>query len=355
MRETTSGFLGAENDLLRKQVVDLKRELAIHAREALSVEEVKRKILKVHSQDCRVPNWVVRKQGGTGNVGVPFALLSDIHWTETVDPDQVNGLNVFNMKIAEERLQRFVYKADRLCHSFVNVKYPGIVVGFLGDFLSGDIHEELSATNELSTLAGLVKLQGTLAWMLKALADKFGHVFVPCVIGNHTRLTKKPIAKEAVYTSLDWLLYQEVSLMLKDDKRISFLVSDSPDVQVSVYGTVYHLTHGDQFRGGGGIQGALSPWMIGDYRKRKRQQAVGSSYDYLAMGHWHQLAWIKGVIVNGSVVGYNEFAFNKNFEYEDPQQALWITRPDGRIAYWLPIFLTDRKARTAPTISLGGQ
>jgi hypothetical protein len=354
MGNMLESFLKTEGAVLRQQVASLKRDLALQTHEALTVNEVKTRILKIHNQKCCVPSWVLKAGSSKTNVGIPFTLLSDIHWTEKVDPDQVNGLNTYDIATAEERLQRYVYKIDRLCHGFVNVKYPGIVVSFLGDFLSGDIHEELSATNELSTLAGLLKLQGTLVWMLKQLADKFGKVFVPCVIGNHTRLTKKPINKEAVFTSLDWLLYQETALALKDDPRISFLISDSPDVQVSVYGTTYHMTHGDQFRGGGGIQGAISPWMIGDYRKRKRQQSVDAGYDFLVIAHFHQLAWIKGVIVNGSVVGYNEFAFNKNFDYEDPQQALWITRPDGRIAYWLPVFLTDRKVSKKSVALFGG-
>jgi hypothetical protein len=352
--KTIELLLKSENVSLTKQVIELKRELALVTHEALTVADVKQRILKIHNQSCQPPAWVLQKASLKATMCIPFTLLSDIHWTEQVDPAQVNGVNAYNMKISEERLRQYVYKIDHLCHDFVNVKYPGIIVGFLGDFLSGDIHEELSNTNELSTLAGLVKLQGILVWMLQQLADRFGKVFVPCVIGNHTRLTKKPIAKEAVYTSLDWLLYQEVALMLKDDKRITFQISDSLDTQVAVYGTTYHLTHGDQFHGGGGISGAITPWMIGDYRKRKRQQSVNANYDYLIIAHFHQLAWIKGIIANGSVVGYNEFASKLNFDYEDPQQALFITRSDGRIAYWLPIFLNDKKVQTKLTSIFGG-
>jgi hypothetical protein len=352
--KTIELLLKSDNVTLKNNITDLKRELALLSREALTVADVKQKILKIHNQECPIPKWVLKNTSLSNTACIPFTLLSDIHWSEVVDPLQVNGVNSYNMKIAEERIRQYVYKIDRLCHDFVNVKYPGIVIGFLGDFLSGDIHEELSNTNELSTLAALVKLQGVLVWMLQRLADKFGKVFVPCVIGNHTRLTKKPIAKEAVYTSLDWLLYQEVALMLKDDKRITFQISDSPDTQVTIYGTTYHLTHGDQFRGGGGISGAISPWMIGDYRKRKRQQSIGCNYDYLIMGHFHQLAWIKGIIVNGSVVGYNEFASKLNFDYEDPQQALFISRNDGRIAYWTPIFLNDNAVKSKQPTLFGG-
>lgn len=65
--------------------------------------------------------------------------------------------------------------------------------------------------------------------------------------------------------------------------------------------------------------------MIGDARKRKRSQAIRQPYDYLIVGHWHQLMYLKRMIVNGSLKGYDEYAFDSNFEYEPPQQAFWLT------------------------------
>src|ERR1700728_1840410 len=67
--------------------------------------------------------------------------------------------------------------------------------------------------------------------------------------------------------------------------------------------------------------------MIGDARKRKRSQAAKKPYDYLVMGHWHQRADFKGIIVNGSLKGVDEYSYDSNFDLEPPEQSFWITDP----------------------------
>jgi hypothetical protein len=49
--------------------------------------------------------------------------------------------------------------------------------------VSGDIHAELQATNEIEIMPTVVDLIGVLAWCIRTLADEFGQVFVPCVRG----------------------------------------------------------------------------------------------------------------------------------------------------------------------------
>jgi hypothetical protein len=43
------------------------------------------------------------------------------------------------------------------------------------------------------------------------------------------------------------------------------------------------------------------------------------------------------MIINGAVKGYDEYAFQNNFSFEVPQQALFITRPTGDITFRMPI------------------
>ena len=86
----------------------------------------------------------------------------------------------------------------------------------------------------------------------------------------------------------------------------------------------------------------MAGWFIGDYKKRKQQRAIGRDYDYLLMGHWHQLAAIGNIIVNSSVKGFDEYALKHHFPFEPPQQWLFVVRPDGRFPYWLPLFLDQR-------------
>lgn len=288
------------------------------------------------------PSWAAPTTSGRKLV-VPTAFFSDAHFDEIVDPAQINGVNAYNREIAEQRLQKFASSTVKLAkHYFSGLNYPGICLPLGGDILSGNIHEELRESNAGTLAEGIVYWVPRVAAAVALLADEFGKVYLPCVVGNHGRNTRKPIHKSRVRDNFDWLFYQLLAREFRNDKRITFAISDASDFSFSLFGTRYSLTHGDQFRGGSGIAGALSPLMIGDHRKRKRQQAIRRPYDYLICGHWHQLTHAKGFVINGALKGYDEFAFDCNFDYEPPQQGFWLTsRERTQIWGFTPIHCTE--------------
>jgi hypothetical protein len=210
--------------------------------------------------------------------------------------------------------------------------------------VSGDIHEELMATNSMEIMPTVLDLFGVLTWCIQTLADEFGNVFIPCVSGNHGRNTHKIRAKGRNFTSFDWLLYQFLSKRFESDKRVQFHIPDGPDAYYSIYGHKYLLTHGDQFRGGDGVIGALGPIIRGDHRKRSRNAQIDMEYDTMLLGHWHQLIQLERLIVNGSLKGYDEYAYSNNFGFEPPRQALWLTHPDHGLTFSMPVYV-DRKKK----------
>ncbi len=121
--------------------------------------------------------------------------------------------------------------------------------------LSGDIHEELVETNETPLMPTLIDLMGVLMWALKTMADEFGQVFVPCVVGNHGRNTRKPRMKNMVYSNFDWLLYSFLAKHFENDKRLTFMIPEGADADYMVLGHRYRLSHGDRLgvKGGDGI------------------------------------------------------------------------------------------------------
>jgi hypothetical protein len=219
--------------------------------------------------------------------------------------------------------------------------------------VSGNIHDELVATNEAGIMPVVVDLYGELAHAIGILADQYGKVFVPCVTGNHGRNTKKIWAKDRHATSFDWLLYVFLAKRFENDSRISFLIPDGPDAHYRVYGHRYLLTHGDQFRGGDGMIGALGPIIRGDHRKRSRNTQIDMDYETMLLGHWHQYVHLTRLIVNGTLKGYDEYAYSNNFPYEKPQQALWITHPRHGITFRMPVYAERAEAQKSTWISWG--
>jgi hypothetical protein len=157
-------------------------------------------------------------------------------------------------------------------------------------------------------------------------------------------MTYKPRTKLRARDNVDWFLGHLVARHFAGDKRVSVTVTDDPDCFVPVYDTTHLLTHGDQTSGGGGIGGIWPPIMRMIARKQQRYAPAGSPFDLVVCGHWHQLitAPSQGLIVNGSLKGYDEFASVCNFRPEPPQQALWLVAPDRGVTLSAPLFVGDR-------------
>jgi hypothetical protein len=176
------------------------------------------------------------------------------------------------------------------------------------------------------------------------LADEFGKVHIPVVVGNHGRTTRKPRMKFRARSNFDWFFAKALQRIFAQDKRVTFDISESADCLTDCYGLKVMLTHGDQATGGSGIGGIWPPIMRLNARKRQRQEAVGRGYDLLIMGHWHSLVFGPDFIVNGSLKGQDEYAFIGNFGFEPPRQASWLMVPEHGVTWTAPIFSQDRKA-----------
>lgn len=348
-----SAPVGEQEDELRSQIRALQAELATARRDELTQRIVRREIFKLSEQSSEPPQWLVRTGRLYKSPGVPTLFASDWHWGERVNPSEIGGVNEFNIQIAHKRARQMVERAvDLLTNHMVNPDYPGIVFALGGDMVTGDIHEELSVTNELEIMPTVMDLTGVLIWCIETLADVFGRVFVPCVTGNHGRNTKKMRAKGRNHTSFDWLTYVMLERHFQRDDRIRFFIPDGPDALYQIYGHRYLLTHGDQFRGGDGMIGALGPILRGDHKKRSRNNQIDMGFDTMIMGHWHQLIQLQRVIVNGSLKGYDEYAYANNFGFEPPQQALWLTHPQHGITFSMPVHVDEpRTAKVTDWVS----
>ena len=341
-------------DELRHQVATLKTQLTAYQKDELTARYIRTKIMGLAETTPTPPAWLVESKATKSTPGVPTLLASDWHFGERIEDSQVGGVNSYNLDIAHDRARKLVLTAiDLLNNHMVNPKYPGIVFALGGDMVSGDIHDELKETNDLPLIPTVIDLYGVLIWCIEKLADSFGRVFVPCVTGNHGRNTMKIRAKDRAFTSFDWMLYALLEKHFAKDKRITFLVPEGPDAYYKIYEHRYLLTHGDQFRGGDGMIGALGPIIRGDHKKRSRNNQVGLGYDTMVLGHWHQLIQMNRLIVNGSLCGYNEYAYAGNFPFETPKQALWVTHPQHGITFSIPVHVGEHAEKVdAPWVSV---
>lgn len=328
---------------LEKEIVLLKKDLKEIQKKALTSQKLMSVIHEVSGASFkRTPGWLTSNTRKKVMTGIPTLFLSDIHYDEFVDPAQINYVNDYNREIADRRIKHVFKNGITILNNYIaKPNYDGIIIALGGDMLSGNIHDELARTNEAPILRSVIDLTQLLIDGISTYADVFGKVHVPCVVGNHGRLHKKPVAKNRVFDNYEWLIYQYIAKHFRNDKRVTVQIPDAPDAIFKVYDRTFLLTHGDQFRGGSGISGIMTPLHMGLHKKHKKHAAIHNPFDVMILGHFHQYIHTNSMVVNGSIKGYDEWVNLMNFPFEPPQQALWINHPKAGMVMRTPILCDD--------------
>ena len=335
--------LADKMERLRVLELDTKRL----QKEVLDARVIRKEIFKLANTKPEIPLWMqTGSKAPKHGPGLPVAVASDWHFGETISSNQIGGVNSYNIEIAHKRARAFFDGIVTLLkRHMVTPKYEGIVLCLGGDMISGSIHAELLETNSLSSIPAVLDLFGVLIAGIDQLIREFGSVVIPCVTGNHGRMTLKMPSKERCHTNFDWLLYQMLEKHFESNTKVIFLISDGVDQLFKVYNHRFLLTHGDTLgKGGDGVIGCLGPIVRGDHKTRSRNGQIGQEYDTLICGHYHQLMFLSRVIVNGSLCGYGEFAANTlRAPFEVPRQALFCIHPEHGITYQMPILVEPNK------------
>jgi hypothetical protein len=343
-----------EADKLTTKVKNLEAELAAIVRDNNTAASVREQIFGLAGMTADPPKWIYEPRTKRGNPEVPILFASDWHYGEVVNPDQVGGVNSFNREIGKERIKELAETTVDLAFKHtVHTNYPGIIVLLGGDMISGGIHDELRETNEGPINVTLLEVFEHMVAMLELLADKFGRVFVPCVVGNHGRQTLKPRAKHRVFENYEYVLYCMLERHFRNDPRIQFQIPAEADAHFAVYGHRYMLTHGDALgvKGGDGIIGALGPIARGTLKTARFQSQVGRDFDTLAIGHWHSYiprSKAVPVVVNGALKGYDEYAqYMLRAPFSVASQAIWWHHPKYGITVQREIKLQEEPKSAA--------
>ncbi len=316
------------------------------ARAALAVSEREneelRRVAEYSKLPLTLPKWLRPRKRSDEHQATVVAFLSDLHLDEVVQPAEVDNRNAFNRHIAEQRMERFFTGTIKLAREYLKgLTYDGAVLMLGGDMVSGEIHGELTESNETGVLETVRYWTGHLAAGVKMLADEFGKVYVPCVVGNHGRRSLKPRMKKRAKDNYDHDMYHRIAQYFDNDDRVQFAIPDGTDVVFSVYDWTCLLTHGDQAMGGGGIAGVWAPIMKLRARKLNR-----FDFDTMAIGHWHSYihAPEQGLIVNGTLKGWDEFSAIHNFPPERAQQAMFVVTPEHNVTFAAPVIVQDKEA-----------
>lgn len=249
-------------------------------------------------------------------------LLSDWHVEETVDPSTINGLNEYNLEIAERRIRKMFENAVVLIEAargMSNIR--DMVVAVLGDMINGYIHDENKETNSLSPTEASLFVQDHLASGLEFLKKHSGckSITVPAVSGNHGRTTKEQRSGTEYRNSYEWLLYKQMERYYRNDPKINWLVGNSKQAWLTIQNKDCRFSHGHAFKYNGGVGGCFVP-IRGKLAKFDKVRK--SWHDYF--GHLHTHLVDTKWTMNNCVVGYNGYAMDIGCDFTPPSQTLVV-------------------------------
>ena len=322
-----------------------RRKSAEHEK---TIETLQRKLDAVKDIEAlRVDTHVIKAAKSKGHEATAIAIASDWHVGEHVDPKKLRVpggvINAYDNAEARKRADEFWAKILLLVEiERAAVKVPRLILGLLGDFITGYIHPELEESNLLSPLEEVEFAQELICSGIELLRKhgKFEEIVIPCVYGNHGRTTFKSRISTGAENSYEWFLYRQIARYYEKDRKLKFIVGDGIHTYIETYGVRLRFSHGDQIRFGGGVGGLTIPLnkAVDSWNSSSLQRA-----DYDFMGHWHQLHNHGKVIVNGSLIGYSPYSLAIKARYERPQQAFCML--DGKykcISSFRPIWVTDK-------------
>lgn len=332
-----------------------KRKFAATVKELGEAEHMVEQLAGLRGIPFEIPEWLIDTRRDRRGKSVIGCLVSDVHMGEKIDAEEINGINAFGVEICRARLRRYFTAACTIGQRWSSdTDCEGVLLALAGDLTSGDIHEELRITNELTHHEQCLAVAEELGAGIGHLADTYGRVHVVVTPGNHGRPTPKPTAKLYARLSYDNLIGAMLAGKFAGDDRVTFQANAAKDQMTPVFGRTVFTTHGDKIgtKGGMGFAGPMLPIVRGSKKIEAQQAGVGRRPDLLQFGHYHTTGNPGMVLANGSVPGYSEYADDLRAVVEPPQQWLYLLHDRWWLRERLPVQLEEPSAPAKPRVNV---
>jgi hypothetical protein len=337
---------------LEKSKLDAKRDDSARLLKASLerqhfLEKENAALLEIASREIQ-PFTIEPKVSSGTSEAIAFMIASDWHNEERVLRADVSDQNEYNLEIFSQRSKKFFQGGQRLWDIMRrDQNVPTIVLGLLGDFITGDIHEDSAETNLLLPTYAAENAQDHIASGINLLLESTdADLIIPCHTGNHGRTTKQQrIATEQGH-SLERMMYKTLAMKYEKEPRVKFQIADGYHSFLRIPGQgknegnefLIRLHHGHHISYGGGVGGITIPVLkaISNWNT----QAAYRNVNLDIFGHFHQYINYGSFVCNGSLIGYNAYANSIKASFERPQQAFFmVSRKEMAKTMSTPIFV----------------
>lgn len=344
MARTIQEFKSAHNpdqevEHLRTRVADLERKLRA---ERDTTGEARLLALALTEAIAAVdpPKMVYKPVKKTASPLTCVMHLTDLHEGEVTKLDEVDGFGEFNPDIFTRRLNQFgQFVIDHVAIQRAGYNIPRLHILGTGDYISGDIHDELKVTNAYPAPEQAVNAGLKIGALVAMLAPHFETVTADLItLDNHGRLTRKNQASQGGENNFGYVVAHIVQQYVSRIKNVAINIHAKASALVPVGPERYLLFHGHQIKGWAGL-----PYYGFDRRIAmeavKRMGVPDAAFTKMVMGHFHVAVDAPNWVIGGSLSGTNAFDHGCG-RHSRAHQTTWLVHPKhGQFGFtrcWLP-------------------
>jgi len=273
-------------------------------------------------------------------------FISDWHVGNIVKKENVNYTNEYNISVIKNRIHQLVNKLTDIVNMY-RTKYviDTIYIVSLGDMISGDIHDELIKSNEFNTIEQSARVTELLVSIIKMLSNVFDNIHFIGITGNHGRNTTKKEYKD-ITNSFDYMAYITTQTIVESTinanpshynySNITFEIPTSKYIVKNIRGFNFLFEHGDDIKTYSSIPYSA---LIREFNNKNNNYLSlhNEPINYLCLGHFHTPITIHmnigDIIVNGSLVGIDEYGYYHNLISKPSQTVIGINN-NGKVFHY---------------------
>lgn len=315
-----------EVEHLRARVKELERKIRVE-RDQTGEQRIINLALTEAVAAATPARMVYKPAKKSGSPITHVMHLTDLHEGEVTVKDEVDGFGEFNPDIFTQRINRFgqqVVDVTNVLRSGYHI--PKLHILGTGDYISGDIHEELKVTNAYPAPVQAVNAGYKIGAMIEMMAPHFAEVTVDMItLDNHGRMTRKNQAAQGGENNWGYVVAHIVRQYLRRFSNVDVRIHAKASALVPIGCERYLLFHGHQIKGWAGL-----PYYGFDRRVAmeavKRMNVADTAFTKLTMGHFHVAVDAPDWIIGGSLSGTNAFDHACG-RHSQAHQTSWLVHP----------------------------
>ena len=268
-------------------------------------------------------------------------LHGDTQVGSFVKPQKTQGIGNYNFEIYKKRMENMkerLYCFWEQDHDSLGLNKMVLVL--IGDMVEGEgqIYNKQSYDLEFGITDQVFRGIEVEVNFINFLAGLFPQVEIFAIPGNHGR-----VFGGGENDSWDYMFYKILQMCLIGTKNVKMFVSESPGMLVKHGDFNFMYSHSANAKSWNSI-----PFYGLDRAAMRINALYDMIIDYLIVGHFHEEAKFRNVIVNGTVVGGSPLSINKMNITSVPSQLMFyfdkcwgINRQSTLILDEIPAMRTD--------------